>query len=148
MDVTDSDIRQIRAIIERQFAALSWSVGNSGDWPAFAADFCEDAKLFPARRPLAPVSVEAFLARMKSLAGGELRSLQEVVLKTDIRVFGNIAYAAVLCGMTENDTAVSQTVEMLLLVKDDSGWRIAAQAWDRVDASKSIDSLFMTNGVC
>ena len=41
-------------------------------------------------------SVEAFLAYMKSLAGGELRSLQEVVLKTDIKVFRNSANAAVL----------------------------------------------------
>lgn len=148
MDETDDDIHQIRAIIERQFAALSWSAGHGGDWSAFAGDFCEDAKLFPAKRPLAPLSVEAFLARMKGLAGGELRSLQEIVLKTDIKVVGNIANAAVLCGMIENATAISQTVEMLLLVKDDGAWRIAAQAWDRVDASESTDNLFMTNDVC
>ncbi len=70
---------------------------------------------------------------MKNLAGNELRSLHETVEGTHIKVFGNVAIAAVLCAMTENENKHSQTVEMLLLVKNAGTWRIASQAWDRVN---------------
>lgn len=144
-DLVD-DISQIKAVIERQFAALSWSRGKTGDWQAFAGDFCDEAKLFPAVRPLKPQSVEAFLTRMKNLSSSELHSLCETALKTDIKVFGNVAIAAVLCGMTENETKNSQTLEMLLLVKDNGAWRIAAQAWDKADELSLIgNSLFDAN---
>ncbi|HEX3339550.1 MAG TPA: hypothetical protein VHT68_10285 [Pseudolabrys sp.] len=129
----DDDVRQIRTIVGRQFGALSWSTGKVGDWQTFAADFCDGATLFPAARPLKPQSVNVFLARMKNLAGGELCSLHEAIERTHIKVFGNVAIAAVLCAMTENENKHSQTVEMLLLVKDVGTWRIAAQAWDRVN---------------
>jgi len=46
--------------------------------------------------------------------------------------------AAALYGMIENETKNSQTVEMLLLVKDGGTWRIAAQAWDKVSELNSI----------
>jgi hypothetical protein len=46
-------------------------------------------------------------------------------------VVGNVASAAVACESIENTTETSRTVEMLLLVKDEGAWRIAAQAWDR-----------------
>jgi Putative lumazine-binding len=131
--LSKQDVSAITALIERQFAALSWPAGQTGDWQIFAADFYEGAKLFPAARPLKAQSVAEFLARMMNLAGKEFTSLQETVLKTDIKVFGNIAIAAVLCAMTENSTKASQTVEMLLLVKDEGAWRIAAQAWDRAN---------------
>jgi hypothetical protein len=128
---TEKDVRAIKAVIERQFAALSWSAGNSGDWETFAADFVECATLFPAARPIKPQSIEAFLARMKNLAGKELRLLQETVVGTEIKFFGNIAVAIVACEMIENETTESRTVEMLLLVKNDETWRIAAQARDK-----------------
>ena len=75
---------------------------------------------------------------MKNLVGTKLRSFQEVVLGTEVRVFGNVAVALAACEMTENDAEVSRGVEMLLLVKDDCAWRIAAQAWDTESPSKRI----------
>jgi hypothetical protein len=90
--------------------------------------------------------VEAFLTRMKNLASSELHSLCATALKTDIKVFGNVAIATALCGMTENETKNSQTLEMLLLVKDNGAWRIAAQAWDKADEFSLIgNSLFDAN---
>ena len=40
--------------------------------------------------------------------------------------------------MTKIDAEVSRGVEMLLLVKTDGAWRIAAQAWDAEGPSKPI----------
>lgn len=116
MTHSEDDVRAITAVIERQFAALSWSTENTGDWEAFAADFVDGATLFSSTRPVKPQSVDAFLARMKNLAGTELRSLSETVLGSEIKVYGNIAVASVICGMTENELTKSQTIEMLLLL--------------------------------
>ena len=55
---------------------------------------------------------------MKNLVGTKLRSFQEVVLGTEVRVFGNVAVALAACEMTENDGAVNRGVEMLLLIKN------------------------------
>ena len=133
MTHTDDDVRAIRAVIERQFAALSWSTENTGDWEAFAADFVDGAALFSAARPVKPQSVDEFLTRMKNLAGKELRSLRETVLGSEIKVYGNVALASVICGMIENEVTNSRTIEMFLLVKDDHVWWIAAQAWDKIN---------------
>ena len=132
MTHTEDDIQAIKAVIERQFAALSWSTENTGDWEAFAADFVDGAALFSAALSVKPQSVDEFLARMKNLAGKELRSLRETVLGSEIKVYGNIAVASVICGLIENEVTNNRTIEMLLLVKDDHVWRIAAQAWDKV----------------
>lgn len=145
---TDDDVKAIAAVIARQFASLSWSESRGGDWDAFAADFVPGAVLVAAARPAAVQSVDAFVARMQALATGDLSTLQETVLGQHIRVFGNIAIAAVGCGMVENDAAPSRSVEMLLLVKSDGAWRIAAQAWDKAgdalplpdDLAKSVPS--------
>ena len=141
---TEADVRAIKAIIERQFSALSWLEGSCGDWETFAADFVEGATLFPAARPVKPQTIVAFLARMKNVAGKELRSLQETVLGIEVKIFGNIAVAIVACGMVENEVTDSQTVEMLLLVKCDGTWRIAAQAWDKVSELSPIPKGLLT----
>jgi len=47
-----------------------------------------------------------------------------------VHVFGNIAVAAAGCETTENGTKVNRGVEMMLLVKDEGGWKIVAQAWE------------------
>ena len=66
-----------------------------------------------------------------------LRSFREGVVGT-VRVFGNVAVALAACEMTKIDAEVSRGVEMLLLVKTDGAWRIAAQAWDAEGPSKPI----------
>jgi len=75
---------------------------------------------------------------MKGLAGTRLRSFTEVLLGTDIRLFGNVAVALAACEITENDTEVSRGIEMLLLVKSDGAWKIVSQAWDMESPSNPI----------
>ena len=104
----------------------------------FAADFFPEASLYPAARPAKRQTVEAFIERMKGLAGTKLRSLQEAVLGTEIHVFGNVAVAVAACEMTENGAEVNRGVEMLLLIKNEGAWRIVSQAWDMESPSKRI----------
>ncbi|MEW6641999.1 MAG: nuclear transport factor 2 family protein [Pseudomonadota bacterium] len=138
----EDDVQAIAAVIARQFASLSWTEGRGGNWDAFAADFLPGAVLIAAARPAAVQTVDTFVARMQKLAAGDLCALRESVLGQHIRVFGNIAIAAVGCGMVENDAAHSQSVETMLLVKTGGVWRIAAQAWDKAsDAQPLPDDL-------
>ena len=137
-DEHSDDVRAIEALIARQFASLSWAPGTSADWDGFAADFFPEASLYPAARPAKRQTVEAFIERMKGLAGTKLRSLQEAVLGTEIHVFGNVAVAVAACEMTENGAEVNRGVEMLLLIKNEGAWRIVSQAWDMESPSKRI----------
>ena len=129
-DAQGDDVRAIKAIVARQFASLTWTPSRDADWAAFVGDFLPDASLYPAARPARRQTVGGFVERMKSLQGATLRSFDEVVLGTEIRVFGNVAVAVAACEMTENESQVNRSVEMLLLVKDDGVWRIVSQAWD------------------
>ena len=70
----------------------------------------------------------AFVEGMKALSETTLEAFQEEMLGTTIHVFGGVAVAVVACEVTENQKDVSRTVEMMLLVKQDDVWRIAAQA--------------------
>ena len=127
-DGIDTDRDAIRAVIDRQFASLSWKENVAPVWSGFAGDFLEGASLYPAARPAKRVGVADFVERMSGLSGTSLRSLQETVLGVDIRVFGNIAIAAVAAEMVENETETNRSMEMLLLVKDGGRWKIVAQA--------------------
>jgi surfactin synthase thioesterase subunit len=132
------DVQAIEAVIARQFASLSWTPGTSAAWDRFAADFFPDASLYPAARPAKRQTVEAFIERMKSLEETKLRSFEEAVLGTEIRVFGNVAVALAACEMTENGAEVHRGVEMLLLIKDANAWQIVSQAWDSESPSRPI----------
>lgn len=132
MDERETDDEaQIRALIARQFSSLSWKAGGEPDWLAFRKDFLPEARLLPSARPVALQSVEGFVARMSGLVGTALRSFDERVLGSTIQIFGNVAVAAVGCENVENDSQTNRVVEMMLLVKDEGGWKIAAQAWDK-----------------
>lgn len=134
------DTQAIGALIARQFASLTWTLGSTGDWDAFAADFLAGAALFPAARPAKRQSVQEFVERMKGLAKTKLPSFKQVVRGTEIRVFGNVAVALAVVEITENGTEVNRGVEMLLLVKNEGAWRIVAQAWDTESPAKPIPS--------
>ena len=125
-----ADVEAIQALIARQFGSLSWTPETSADWNAFATDFFPEASLYPAARPAKRQTVDGFVERMKGLAGTKLRCFHEVVLGTEVRVFGNVAVALAACEMTENDGEVNRGVEMLLLIKNEGAWRIVSQAWD------------------
>ena len=133
IDHTD-DIRAIEALIARQFGSLCWKPGTSADWGGFSADFLPGASLFPSARPAKPQSVAAFVERMRNLSEQTLRTFDEVVLGTHVQVFGNVAVAIAAAENTENGAETNQVVEMLLLVKEEGVWKVAAQAWDKVTA--------------
>ncbi len=128
--MTKLDTDAIQHLIARQFNSMCWTPNNSADWKAFAADFAPWAALHPAARPARPQTVESYVERMKGLAETTLHTFFEAPLGTMVHVFGNVAIAAAGCEMTENGTKVNRGVEMMLLVKDEGGWKIVAQAWD------------------
>lgn len=102
------------------------------DWESFAGDFLPDATLYPSARPVKPQAVPAFVERLRGLSQGALQTFHETVLGTEVRVFGTVAVAIAACENVENGKDVNQVVEMLLLVKQDGAWRVAAQGWDKV----------------
>jgi len=88
------DEAAIRKVIARQFASLSWRPGTSGDWAAFTADFLPGAPLYAAARPVKAQTAEAFVERMKGVAGSKLRSFAEAVLGVEVQIFGSVAVAS------------------------------------------------------
>lgn len=140
-DAREEDRRAIHDLVRRQFASLTWSADRDADWQSCGADFLPDAVLYPSARPLRPLTVAAFVERMQGLASSEIRSFDETVLGTEIRVFGNVAVASVGCETVVDENEVERTVEMMLLVKDAGRWRIAAQGWDKAGDSDSPEDL-------
>ena len=126
--MTEDEI-QIKQLIERQFAALSWADCSGGDWSAFAADFIPGALLYPAARPVIPKTVQRFINRLQSLSKSELTQFYERLVGFQIQICGNVAAAITVCEITENNQEMYRNVEILLLVKDKGYWRITAQAW-------------------
>ena len=51
------------------------------------ADFLPGAPLYAAARPVKAQTAEAFVERMKGLAGNKLRSFAEAVLGVEVRIF-------------------------------------------------------------
>lgn len=136
--MADTDRDVIRAVIDRQFASLSWDENAAPEWDGFANDFLEGASLYPAARPARRIGIADFVERMRGLSLTSLRSLQETVLGADICVFGNIAIAAVAAEMIENGAETNRSMEMLLLVKSEGQWKIVAQAWDRASEANPL----------
>lgn len=75
---------------------------------------------------------------MADLAKGDLNSFHEEVLGTQITVFGNVAVAVAGSQQQENGATGNRACEMMLLVREASGWKIAAQAWDTESASERL----------
>ena len=138
MEENAHDVEAITALIARQFAALSWDDERKPDWRGFAADFLPEAMLFASARPAKGQSVETFVSRMKHLAQTSLSDFRETPIGMRIHVFGHVAIAVAGVEMVENDAELNRNVEMMLLVKTDGRWRIAAQAWDRATPEREI----------
>jgi hypothetical protein len=134
----DEDVRAIRRLIGEHFDALRWEPGGRADWERFSADFIAEASLFPARRPVARQPLQAFIARMDSLAAGSLRSFEEKTLGMQVLAFGSIAVVLAASEMLENGKEVNHDVSGYLVVKDDGRWRIAAHAWDKASTEKPL----------
>lgn len=133
MTAAPDDAAVIRSMVAAQFASLRWSEDIEPDWQAFEESFLDDARLFPAARPVTPTTVAGFQERMVRLhADGTLARFEERLVGFACTVAGSVAVATAGCEMTENGTRTTHDVSAFLLVKDADGWRIAAQAWDAV----------------
>jgi len=131
MEGAAADLQAIRDLIDRQFASMSWTAMAGPDTATFSSDFLPDAPLYPSARPVSAKSLNEFTHRMGELARTTLTSFHERVIGTKVLLFGNVAVAAVACENMENEGEVNRNVEMMLLVKTNGHWKIAAQAWDR-----------------
>ena len=129
----DDDDAAIERLIVAQFSALSWRVSNGPDTETFLAGFLSCAIMLPAYRPIAATTPVEFAARMERLSRTELTEFKEASHGIFLKRVGSVAVALAGCEMHENKTTVTRDVSAFLLVKDDRGWRIAAQAWDVVD---------------
>jgi len=127
----EADREAIRMVIARQFSSLSWNAVRAADWDGFSADFLPGAQLFPAARPVRPVSVPDFVARMKTAAASTMPVFEEALLGIQIRLYGKVAVALAVCGQRQREASPERAVEALLLLKEDETWRIAAQGWDK-----------------
>lgn len=141
----DPEVEAIKAIIALQFASLSWNRDETGDWDAFQRDFFPNAALYASARPAQSQTVQAFIERLQHLSRTSLKSFDEIVLGTEVRVFGNVAVAVAACETTENEAEVNRNVEMMLLVKDEGHWKIVAQAWDKASQLRPIPSELLRN---
>lgn len=48
------------------------------------------------------------------------------------------AVAVTACKNIENNSNVERVVEMMLLIKDQGKWKIAAQAWDKAGENQTL----------
>ena len=131
--MTDDEI-EIRALVQRQFDSIGWGEDREPDWRAVHGDFALGAQLWPARRPARPQSAADFTARFRKLREeGWLKSFLETGVGCRVWVVGTMAVALAGCEMVENDEEVTRDISGFLLIRDEEGWKIAAQAWDLVD---------------
>jgi hypothetical protein len=129
-DIEDADVSAIRQVMSQELS-LSWSRDKNADWEAFAGAFLPGAALFPAARPVKTQTRDQFIDRMKKLrAEGKLGSFEVTPLGCDVRVFGNVAVAFAACELLENESIINREINATVLIRENGGWRIAAQAWD------------------
>jgi len=134
----DHDLQAIRTLIGEHFRGLRWTPDTRPDWATFSADFLPDASLFPAARPAKRQTLDAFIARMRNIAQGTLRTFEEKTLGMQILRFGNVAVVLGASEMLENGTEVNHDVSGYLLVKTQGKWRIAAHAWDHASGEMPV----------
>jgi hypothetical protein len=133
-DDDDDDDAEIKHLIASQFSSLCWSQAKGPNDAQFLAGFVPGAIMVAARRPVKTSTPDEFVARMERLSKTKLTDFKEAAHGIFVKRVGSVAVAFAGCEMEENNAIVTRDVSALLLVKDHQGWRIAAQAWDLVDA--------------
>ncbi|MEM9214147.1 MAG: hypothetical protein AAGD25_07335 [Cyanobacteria bacterium P01_F01_bin.150] len=139
MTTQQDDKSAIQALINSQFASLSWSADQPAHWADFETGFVSEAQLFPAARPVKPMTVKSFRTRMEKLrTDGTLTNFKETLGPIKVWVIGQVAVAIAGCEMVENEHTITRDISIFLLVKEEDTWRIAAQGWDVVEDFQSI----------
>jgi len=133
MSDLSSDYKKIQKLIYQQFESLQWTDEVGANWSLFESGFGQCATLFPAKRPVEPITPKQFQQRMSELRTKNILSdFNEKVTACDIRIYGNIATAIVGCEMQENNNTYTYDINAMILLKDENQWRIVSQAWDVV----------------
>ncbi|MEE2811344.1 MAG: hypothetical protein VX412_11195 [Pseudomonadota bacterium] len=139
------DRAEISKLIAAQFRALCWDEETAPDTQALAAAYLPGAQLVASARPAQAQTAETFGTRMKALRdSGKITVFEEKGVGLHIWVAGNVAVAMAGCEMHENRSEVTEDISAFLLVKNPSGWAIAAQAWDILP---SISNAFAASGL-
>jgi hypothetical protein len=133
------DERELRALTAAGLEAISWDDETAPDWAAFFGSYMPGAVLWPSARPAAPVTPDAFRARMDAQrASRALRSLVEMPLGTTVQVFGNVAVVLSAFEARINGGNPGRGVNAYLCVKDEGAWKVVAVAWDNESASAKL----------
>lgn len=138
----EADVAAIKQLMSQELS-LVWSRAKDTDWDRFTGTFLPGAALFPAARPVKTQTLDRFVDRMKQFRNeGKLETFEVTPLGCDVRVFGNVAVAFAACELHENRSTINREINATVLVRENGGWRIAAQAWDvETDAHKIPDDL-------
>jgi hypothetical protein len=123
---------KIERLVRDLHQALSWTGGKPADWPAFRRHFAPCAYLFSSGRPLVPLSVEDFIARMDAQrSSGALMSYEESVEDVRVHAFGNMAVTHITSVGHINKQDHVRTIGAILLAKDLGKWLVVSMAWDK-----------------
>ncbi|HEY8352540.1 MAG TPA: hypothetical protein VIK87_08350 [Sphingomonadales bacterium] len=128
----------------RMMAALSWTPERAPDWDSFRALFHKDAKLVPAARPAAPITVETFIDRMQTQRdNGSLVDFQEDHIALAGHVFGNVATVFQTYRTIINKGEPGYGISAMVWIFDENAWRCISMAWDAQTAEKQIPAHYM-----
>ena len=124
--VSTEDEAEIKLLIKNHFEGMRWTRDIRPDWGRFSA------------RPVQLRTVKAFIERMNGVAAATLHTFEEHTLGMQIAAFGNIAVVLAASDMLENDTETNHDISAYLLVKNEGKWLIAAHAWDKATAERTV----------
>ncbi|QIB66461.1 hypothetical protein [Kineobactrum salinum] len=129
--ITDDDLKAIKALCPRLYAAVGWGAGTLPDWQAFRACCHPQAVLAPLSSGSAStIGVESFVAAMEEQrASGTLTDFSETELANSVEAFGNVAsvrssFVTVLNGEQRRGVTFAQ------IVRHDNNWLILSAIWD------------------
>lgn len=126
----EADKQEIGQIIADLFEAISWTRDSPPDWDNFAQPYLDKALLFPSARPVSSKTLEEFIAMMQGQYPEKMHTLQEDVIRNEVRVFGNLAMALSSYSANINGEPAGRGVNGFLFLRDDGKWKIGAMCWD------------------
>lgn len=140
----DAVTSALHALGERMMKALTWSPDAAPDWDSFRALFHKDATLVPASRPAAPISVEAFIARMQGQRdNGSLANFGEDQVSLRVHHFGNVASVFQTYRTIINNGTPGYGTSAMVWLFEDGEWRCISMAWDAQTTDKKIPDEYL-----
>lgn len=146
----ETDVREVRAVVERLYEAFCFDAGGQADWQTIEASCLPDG-VYAA--PCAPGSSprlgdrSVFLADFRAwVASDAARSgLHERILAARIERCGGMAHAFVAFEGVDPASGERKTlgVDSLVLLDDHGRWKVASFATQYADASAGLPRRFL-----